>query len=98
LSFKGLIVRLAQHLSINALHALIVFSPFLYKVEIVSHNLLGKDKKSKLLISSKLHLVDLAGSERVSKSQAHGSVLIEAKYINLSLSYLEYVSIIQLVY
>lgn len=40
---------------------------------------------------SKIHLVDLAGSERVSKSQAEGIVLTEAKSINLSLTYLEQV-------
>nr|CAB3259114.1 kinesin-like protein KIF6 [Phallusia mammillata] len=40
---------------------------------------------------SKLHLVDLAGSERVSKSQVGGQLLTEAKYINLSLHYLEQV-------
>eukprot|EP00002_Diphylleia_rotans_P033221 TRINITY_DN703_c0_g3_i5.p1 TRINITY_DN703_c0_g3~~TRINITY_DN703_c0_g3_i5.p1 ORF type:complete len:860 (-),score=162.25 TRINITY_DN703_c0_g3_i5:1427-4006(-) len=38
---------------------------------------------------SKLHLVDLAGSERVWKSNADGSVLQEAKFINKSLHYLE---------
>ncbi len=36
-------------------------------------------------------MVDLAGSERVSKSQAEGIVLTEAKSINLSLTYLEQV-------
>ena len=35
--------------------------------------------------------MDLAGSERVSKSQAEGIVLTEAKSINLSLTYLEQV-------
>ncbi|GAB1606530.1 kinesin-like protein KIF6 [Argonauta hians] len=40
---------------------------------------------------SKLHLVDLAGSERVSKSGVNGLLLTEAKYINLSLHYLEQV-------
>eukprot|EP00971_Amphidinium_carterae_P081934 1620969-Amphidinium_carterae.1 len=40
---------------------------------------------------SKLHLVDLAGSERVSKTGVEGSLLKEAKYINLSLHYLEQV-------
>ena len=34
-------------------------------------------------------MVDLAGSERVSKSNADGVLLNEAKHINLSLSYLE---------
>uniref|UniRef100_A0A383VGS4 Kinesin-like protein n=1 Tax=Tetradesmus obliquus TaxID=3088 RepID=A0A383VGS4_TETOB len=40
---------------------------------------------------SKLHLVDLAGSERVAKSGVDGTTLKEAKYINLSLHYLEQV-------
>eukprot|EP00403_Amphidinium_massartii_P049291 CAMPEP_0178463526 /NCGR_PEP_ID=MMETSP0689_2-20121128/50379_1 /TAXON_ID=160604 /ORGANISM="Amphidinium massartii, Strain CS-259" /LENGTH=870 /DNA_ID=CAMNT_0020090413 /DNA_START=81 /DNA_END=2693 /DNA_ORIENTATION=- len=40
---------------------------------------------------SKLHLVDLAGSERVSKTGVEGNLLKEAKYINLSLHYLEQV-------
>ncbi|CAD5119019.1 DgyrCDS7671 [Dimorphilus gyrociliatus] len=40
---------------------------------------------------AKLHLVDLAGSERVSKTGVNGQLLTEAKYINLSLHYLEQV-------
>ncbi|KAI8908901.1 P-loop containing nucleoside triphosphate hydrolase protein [Gorgonomyces haynaldii] len=42
---------------------------------------------------SKLHLVDLAGSERVSRTGIDGTLLREAKYINLSLHYLEQVII-----
>jgi kinesin family protein 6/9 len=42
---------------------------------------------------SKLNLVDLAGSERVSKTGADGKTLKQAKYINLSLHYLEQVII-----
>ncbi|XP_058470449.1 kinesin-like protein KIF6 [Solea solea] len=42
---------------------------------------------------SKLHLVDLAGSDRVSKTGLNGLQLTEAKYINLSLHYLEQVII-----
>ncbi|XP_008300477.1 kinesin-like protein KIF6 [Stegastes partitus] len=42
---------------------------------------------------SKLHLVDLAGSDRVSKTGLNGQLLTEAKYINLSLHYLEQVII-----
>ena len=38
---------------------------------------------------AKLNIVDLAGSERVSKTKIDGSVLTEAKYINLSLHFLE---------
>ena len=40
---------------------------------------------------AKCHLVDLAGSERVSKTGVNGLLLTEAKYINLSLHYLEQV-------
>ena len=40
---------------------------------------------------SKIHLVDLAGSERVSKTGVTGDLMKEAKYINLSLHYLEQV-------
>jgi kinesin family protein 6/9 len=40
---------------------------------------------------AKLHLVDLAGSERVSKTNIGGTLLNEAKYINLSLHCLEQV-------
>eukprot|EP00899_Mesostigma_viride_P007228 jgi/Mesvir1/16506/Mv10060-RA.1 len=42
---------------------------------------------------SKLNIVDLAGSERVSKTNVGGQTLTEAKYINLSLHYLEQVII-----
>ncbi|CAH8430024.1 unnamed protein product [Schistosoma turkestanicum] len=48
---------------------------------------------SSVLRRSKLHLVDLAGSERVYKSGLDGTLLTEAKYINLSLHYLEQVII-----
>jgi kinesin family protein 6/9 len=41
---------------------------------------------------SKFNLVDLAGSERVHKTQAEGRLLSEAKFINLSLHYLEQVT------
>lgn len=37
--------------------------------------------------------MDLAGSERISKSQVEGTLLNEAKHINLSLTYLEQVII-----
>lgn len=40
---------------------------------------------------SKLHLVDLAGSERIGKTGTAGTLATEAKYINLSLHYLEQV-------
>eukprot|EP00873_Tetraselmis_striata_P011712 jgi/Tetstr1/431976/TSEL_021453.t1 len=49
----------------------------------------GKD----IVKRSKLNLVDLAGSERVSKTNVDGTTLAEAKYINLSLHYLEQVII-----
>lgn len=40
---------------------------------------------------SKIHLVDLSGSERIVKTGIEGTLLKEAKYINLSLHYLEQV-------
>jgi hypothetical protein len=49
----------------------------------------GKD----IVKRSKLNLVDLAGSERVSKTNVDGTTLAEAKYINLSLHYLEQVAV-----
>jgi kinesin family protein 6/9 len=49
----------------------------------------SKEKETETCFISKLHLVDLAGSERISKSQVDGTLLNEAKYINLSLTYLE---------
>jgi kinesin family protein 6/9 len=52
---------------------------------------LGKEKITGKSFVSKLHLVDLAGSERISKNGVEGSQANEAKYINLSLSYLEQV-------
>ena len=48
---------------------------------------MGEDVKT----VSKLHLVDLSGSERVSQTGIDGKTLKEAKYINLSLHYLEQV-------
>ena len=53
----------------------------------------GHEKGSETCFISKLHLVDLAGSERISKTQVEGNLLNEAKYINLSLTYLEQVII-----
>ncbi|XP_054855504.1 kinesin-like protein KIF6 [Eublepharis macularius] len=53
----------------------------------------SKEPGSSTIRHSKLHLVDLAGSERVAKSGVGGQLLTEAKYINLSLHYLEQVII-----
>ncbi|XP_025053632.1 kinesin-like protein KIF6 isoform X3 [Alligator sinensis] len=49
----------------------------------------SKEPGSATVRRSKLHLVDLAGSERVAKTGVGGQLLTEAKYINLSLHYLE---------
>ncbi|XP_067928341.1 kinesin-1 heavy chain-like [Watersipora subatra] len=46
-------------------------------------------RKGDMLVRSKMHFVDLAGSERVCKTGVKGLQLSEAKYINLSLHYLE---------
>ncbi|UJR25470.1 hypothetical protein I4U23_006817 [Adineta vaga] len=51
----------------------------------------SKEIGSATVRKAKLHLVDLAGSERVSKTNVNGLLLTEAKYINLSLHYLEQV-------
>ncbi|KAK2187568.1 hypothetical protein NP493_161g00027 [Ridgeia piscesae] len=51
----------------------------------------SREAGSATIKRSKLHLVDLAGSERVSKTGVNGVLLNEAKYINLSLHYLEQV-------
>jgi kinesin family protein 6/9 len=53
----------------------------------------SRDKGTGVIKTSKLHLVDLAGSERVFKKNKEGMIIEEAKYINLSLSYLEHVII-----
>lgn len=54
-------------------------------------HLTAREAGSATLRKAKLHLVDLAGSERVSKTGVNGQLLTEAKYINLSLHYLEQV-------
>ncbi|MED6255379.1 Kinesin- protein 6, partial [Ataeniobius toweri] len=56
-------------------------------------HLCRREPGSATLRRSKLHLVDLAGSDRVSKTGLDGVLLTEAKYINLSLHYLEQVII-----
>mmetsp|Transcript_26568 Transcript_26568/g.36763 ORF Transcript_26568/g.36763 Transcript_26568/m.36763 type:complete len:1020 (+) Transcript_26568:99-3158(+) len=48
----------------------------------------GKQDEGKKTVQSKLTLVDLAGSERLSKTNADGERLAEAKSINTSLSLL----------
>ncbi|EPZ35674.1 Kinesin, motor region domain-containing protein [Rozella allomycis CSF55] len=54
-------------------------------------SLIARKIGSDVVLKSKLHLVDLAGSERVSKTQIDGTLLKEAKHINLSLHFLEQV-------
>ncbi|XP_053700459.1 kinesin-like protein KIF6 isoform X3 [Synchiropus splendidus] len=56
-------------------------------------HLCGREPGSATLRRSKLHLVDLAGSDRVGKTGLNGQLLTEAKYINLSLHFLEQVII-----
>lgn len=50
-----------------------------------------RSRDTDTLRRAKLHLVDLAGSERVNKSRVDGTTLQEAKYINVSLHFLEQV-------
>ncbi|XP_064403567.1 kinesin-like protein KIF6 isoform X2 [Halichondria panicea] len=54
-------------------------------------HIMSREPGSDMLKKSKLHLVDLAGSERVGKTGVSGTLLNEAKYINLSLLCLEQV-------
>ncbi|KAL4238137.1 Kinesin-related protein 6 [Mactra antiquata] len=56
-------------------------------------HLTSREHGSATIRRSKIHLVDLAGSERVSKTGVKGVLLSEAKYINLSLHFLEQVII-----
>ena len=42
-------------------------------------------------MQSKINLVDLAGSERTKKTGVGGQTLVEASYINKSLTFLEQV-------
>ncbi|TPX61137.1 hypothetical protein SpCBS45565_g07339 [Spizellomyces sp. 'palustris'] len=56
-------------------------------------SMLGRKEGEDRIRRSKLHLVDLAGSERVARTGIGGNLLKEAKYINLSLHYLEQVII-----
>ncbi len=59
---------------------------------IFSIHISSREPGSDTIRKSKLHLVDLAGSERVGKTGVGGTQLTEAKYINLSLHFLEQVS------
>lgn len=54
-------------------------------------NIEARESGKDIVRRSKLNLVDLAGSERVSKTGVDGTTLSEAKFINLSLHYLEQV-------
>ncbi|XP_054597913.2 kinesin-like protein KIF6 isoform X1 [Nothobranchius furzeri] len=56
-------------------------------------HLCRREPGSATLRRSKLHLVDLSGSDRVGKTGLDGQLLTEAKYINLSLHFLEQVII-----
>jgi kinesin family protein 6/9 len=46
-------------------------------------------ESSEKVINSKINLVDLAGSERTKKTGSEGLTLLEASFINKSLSFLE---------
>lgn len=49
----------------------------------------SKVESSEKVVVSKLQIVDLAGSERTKKTHSMGETLLEASFINKSLSYLE---------
>ena len=48
-------------------------------------------ESSEKVVMSKINLVDLAGSERTKKTGSEGRTLMEAQFINKSLSFLEQV-------
>jgi kinesin family protein 6/9 len=54
-------------------------------------HLTSRASGSPTIRKSKLNLVDLAGSERIGKTGVEGKLATEAKYINVSLHYLEQV-------
>lgn len=62
----------------------------IFTLYIQSKARIGSTKKTTF---SKIHLVDLAGSERTKKTGSEGQTLIEANYINKSLSFLEQVDL-----
>lgn len=68
--------------------ALQAASNALYKLQAMHWCLQAGDDRVR---RSKLNFVDLAGSERVTKTGIEGTILKEAKFINLSLHYLEQV-------
>ena len=53
----------------------------------------SKVESSEKVVMSKINLVDLAGSERTKKTGSEGKTLVEAQFINKSLSFLEQVVI-----
>eukprot|EP01066_Platyproteum_vivax_P014753 Platyproteum_vivax@DN6596_c0_g2_i1.p1 len=83
LLFLGSVNRMASSTPLNEASSR---SHAVFTIHIHSHSHVNH-----VIKTSKLHLVDLAGSERVSKTNLHGTALSEAKYINLSLHYLEQV-------
>lgn len=60
----------------------------IYTIHLESRSRVESTEK---VVFSKLNLVDLAGSERTKKTGSEGLTLMEANYINKSLSYLEQV-------
>ena len=60
---------------------------------IFTMNIERRESGSDTVRKAKVNIVDLAGSERVSKTGVNGQILQEAKYINLSLHFLEQVVI-----
>jgi len=58
----------------------------------------AREPGADLIRKAKLHLVDLAGSERVGKTGVGGTLLMEAKFINSSLHFLEQVELPYIVF
>ena len=62
---------------------------FIITIEQMKEN--SQDVEGKEIKVAKLNLVDLAGSERTKKTGSEGRTLVEAQFINKSLSFLEQV-------
>jgi hypothetical protein len=82
-------LALAASRSILLLPYVAFFKTFNQKIIMNDRSNSIHSSSAKFVIRSRLNLVDLAGSERVSKTRVSGTILNEAKNINLSLHFLE---------
>ena len=72
------------------LHSTVTVCPAcsVFTIHVEATNAGGHQERA---VQSKINLVDLAGSERTKKTGVGGQTLVEASYINKSLTFLEQV-------